>query len=258
MNPINTDSQYSDGFSGKWLKGIFILLTFCLFFVGLRSLPLGAWLEQGAGWVRQAGALGVLIYGVLYLFATLLGGATLMTLAAGVIYGVWGGLCVVSPVSVASACVAFLLGRFVFRNAVQGRVGQSPKFRATFRALEKNGFKVVGLLRLSPVFSYTLLNYALGVTAVRLRDFAWASFLGMLPGTLLYLYFGYLLGDLAVVFSGEVTSIQENTGFVARYGKTVLLCVGLLATAMVTIYVTRLARAELKQEMRLPSSSEGG
>src|SRR5439155_8152758 len=139
---------------------------------------------------------GVVGYGVLYVFATVVGAATPMTLAAGVIYGVAGGVAIVSPSSVLGATVCFLLGRTVLRKSVEQKVAANPKFAAIERAVSKNGFKIVLLTRLSPVFPFTALNYGLGLTTVKLRDYVLASFLGMLPGTLLYVYLGFLIGDL--------------------------------------------------------------
>ena len=102
------------------------------------------------------------------------------------------------------------------------------------------GWKIVGLTRLSPVFPFNLLNYAFGITRVRLRDYVLASWIGMMPGTAMYAYLGSLVGDVATLGAGRG----------ARSPAEWSLCViGLLATVAVTVYVTRLARAALARRV---------
>ena len=100
------------------------------------------------------------------------------------------------------------------------------------------GFKIVLLTRLSPLFPFTLLNYAFGLTKVRFRDYVLASWIGMLPGTLMYVYLGSTVKELADVATGNVAGGPE---------RLVLFFVGLAATVVVTVYVTRLARRALRQ-----------
>ena len=94
------------------------------------------------------------------------------------------------------------------------------------------------LLRLSPVFPFTLLNYALGLTRVKLRDYAFASF-GMIPGTLLYVYSGKLVGDFAALGAGH--GAERGAGYYA------VLVSGLVATALATTLITRIARRALRE-----------
>jgi uncharacterized membrane protein YdjX (TVP38/TMEM64 family) len=94
----------------------------------------------------------------------------------------------------------------------------------------------VGLTRLSPVFPFTLLNYAFGLTRVKLSHYVLASWIGMMPGTVMYVY----LGSLAKAATGERT---RTTGEWALYG------VGLLATVAVTIFVTRIAKQALAKKI---------
>src|SRR6185503_6399832 len=131
------------------------------------------------------------------------------------------------------ACAAFLVARYLARGAVERRLVDYPRFAAIDRAVAREGRKIVFLLRLSPIFPFSLLNYALGLTRVRFADYAVAS-LGMLPGTLLYVYYGKVLGDVAQVAAGAELGNQAPRD--AAYWT--VLGLGLLATVAVTFVVT--------------------
>jgi uncharacterized membrane protein YdjX (TVP38/TMEM64 family) len=136
------------------------------------------------------------------------------------------------------ACAAFLLSRTVARRAIERRIASSPRFAAIDRAIAREGRKIVTLLRLSPVFPFNLLNYALGLTQVRFVDYLLAM-VGILPGTILYVYTGKLAGDVAVLASGSST--PRGAGYY------IVLGLGLLATVVVTTLVTRTARRALEE-----------
>lgn len=230
-----------------WLKIGIVLIAVGFLLFGVKQLGLNAKLDAATKWIEGLGASGYLVFVGLYVVATLIGVATPLTLAAG---GIWGlkGVLLVSPSSVIAATIAFLLGRYGLRKSVEQKVAQNPKFAAIERAVAKNGFKIVGLVRLSPVFPFTLLNYGLGVTPVKLRDYVLASFLGMLPGTLLYVYLGHI-AKMAAAAAETVGGEAAAGGFFAVYGKTIMTVVGLIATIVVTAYVTKIARGALKEEL---------
>lgn len=188
-----------------WVKVLGAVAVVVVLILAARFLPLGSWFFGATRWIQGQGAVGVVVYILLYAVAALVGGATPLTLAAGIIYGLWG-VAIVSPASVLGATLAFVLGRSALRKTVESRVGSNKKFAAVEEAVGKNGFKIVTLLRLSPIFPFTLLNYGLGLTSVKLWKYVLASFVGMLPGTLMYVYFGVLAGDLASVFEGKPTT----------------------------------------------------
>ncbi len=125
-----------------------------------------------------------------------------LMIAGGYVYGTVFGWATVSAACLAGATVAFLLGRGVARDWVADRVGEHPRFRAVDRSIEKRGFAVVFLLRLSLVIPYNVLNYALGVTAVPLRQYVMASWLGMQPVLLFYVLLGAGASDLAGMLAG--------------------------------------------------------
>jgi len=202
-------------------------------------------------WVQAQGMLGLLVFGIGYAAATVLmiPGA-LITMLAGVVYGPWLGTAVVSPASVLGASGAFLLGRFVFRGAVERKMADSRRFAALQTAMRREGFKILVLVRLSPVFPYSLVNYAFGITPLSLGSYALGSWLAMLPGTFLYVYLGSTVGDLALLTSGE--------GPDAGAAGWALKIVGLLATIVVTVLVTRTARRALAENAPEVISGEGG
>jgi uncharacterized membrane protein YdjX (TVP38/TMEM64 family) len=206
--------------------------------VAARYLQLAAGLAQFIEWVHVAGIAGVLTYFLLYAFGVVLFlPGSLLTMGAGLIYGPILGTLLVSPASVAGATLAFLVGRFVARDWVVQRVAANPKFAAVDEAIGERGFYIVFLLRLSPVFPFTLLNYALGLTRVKLRDYVLASFVGMLPATFLYVYLGSLITNAAQLLRGKRPAAGP-------WGEA-LFGAGLIATAIVTWFITRIARRAL-------------
>lgn len=208
------------------------------------AFPMSQVAGELLGWIRGAGPTGVAAYAGVYIAATvLLLPGSLLTAGAGLAYGPWYGTLLVSPVSVVAATLAFLLGRTLARGWIAKRTEVDPRFRAIDVAVGRRGFRIVALLRLSPVFPFNVMNYALGLTGVRLRDYVLGSFVGMLPGTFLYVYLGSLVSDVAALASGTQTA-----GDAKRY----LYWVGLVATVTATIYITRLARQALNDELAPP------
>ena len=165
---------------------------------------------------------------------------SLLTLAAGAIFGLAKGTLLVFIGATLGTAAAFLIARYAARSAIERKLQNQPKFADIDRAVSKAGFKIVFLMRLSPAFPYNLLNYALGMTSVKFRDYLLASF-GMLPGTFLYVYYGKVLGSLAAL-SGEA---PVDGGI----GKWAMVGVGFLATVAVTTVITRIAKRALKEEV---------
>ena len=225
----------------RWLKAGAAAALVSLAIGAAVALPLSQWATQFVDWMRGAGLVGAAAFGAVYvLAAVLLLPASLLTLGAGLAYGPLWGTALVSPVSVVAATLAFVLGRTVARGWIARRTAADPRFRAVDAAIGRHGLKIVLLLRLSPVFPFNVLNYALGLTGVRLRDYVLGSFVGMLPGTFLYVYLGSLLGDVAGLYA------HASPAGTARH---VLSIVGLVATVVVTVYITRIARRALAEEL---------
>jgi len=220
-----------------------------LLIAALVFLPINQWALLLVEWIHSAGALGVLVYALAYVLATvLLLPGSILTLGAGFAYGpVWGTL-LVSPVSVLAATLAFVLGRTLARNWVSRRMEQHPRFAAISDAIRASGFKIVLLLRLSPIFPFNLLNYALALTRVPLREYVIASFVGMLPGTFLYVYLGSLVTNASELLSGRRPPLGA--------GGQILYWGGLVATLLVVVLITRIARRALNRALQ--SNTEAG
>ncbi len=164
--------------------------------------------------------------------------ATLLTLAAGAIFGVVKGVAFVFMGASLGACAAFLIARYVARGAVERRLAGNPRLAAIDRAIGREGRRIVLLLRLSPVFPFIWLNYGLGLTQVRFTDFLLAM-PGVLPASLIYVYSGKVAGDVAALAGGAAP--PRGVGYYAVLG------IGLAATIVVTVLITRTARRALAE-----------
>jgi len=210
-------------------------------------LPIKQYFADFIDWIGGLGWWGPFVYGIVYALAALVIPGSLLTLGAGFTFGFVRGFIVVSLGSLSTAVIAFWLGRTLLRGWIEAKVASSPKFLAIDQAVAANGFKIVFLTRLSPVFPFLLLNYAFGLTKVRFRDYFLASWIGMLPGTVLYVYLGTTVRTIADLLTGNV----ERTP-----AQTVLFWGGLVVTVIVTVLVTRAARQALRQAV--PSTDPKG
>jgi len=192
-------------------------------------------------WIESLGVFGPVLFILVYIAACVLfiPGSPL-TLGAGIVFGVIRGTIFVMIGATLGAAAAFLAGRYLARNWVAARIARNSRFKAIDDAVARDGWKIVGLTRLSPVLPFTLLNYAFGVTRVSFRDYFFASLIGMLPGTAMYVYLGSLLGDL-----GSLGTTDRSRTTV----EWVLYAAGLVATIAVTVFATRLARKALSEKI---------
>lgn len=213
----------------KW-----ILLAIGLVAIGLFGRGFAHRLPEFAGWVKGLGAWGpaafIAGYGVA---AVIFAPAFLLTIVAGAIWGVGIGVLYVMIGATLGAVLAFYASRYFVRGLVEHYVAGHPRLAAIDRAVETEGLRLVFLLRLSPVVSYVLLNYVLGVSRVRFRDYLGGS-IGMLPTVTAYVYAGKLAGDLASVAGGSAA--PRGPLWYAS------LALGLAATVAATTLVARAAR----------------
>jgi uncharacterized membrane protein YdjX (TVP38/TMEM64 family) len=211
--------------------------------VGLIYLgrQVGGYIPQFAEWVDGLGVWGPVVFAIGYAVATVgFIPGSLLTLAAGAIFGLVKGTITVFLGATVGSALAFLVARYVARGAVERRIAGNRKFASIDRAVAKEGLKIVTLLRLAPIFPFNLMNYGLGLTKVSFRDYVLAS-LGMIPGTFLYVYYGKALGSLAAVAGGA--EIERGAGYWITFG------VGLAAALAVALYVARIAKRALAQEV---------
>ncbi len=233
--------------SGNSVKTILATAAMVLIGVLLYFLPIKEILFRFLLWVQKLGIWGPFLIACFYIIAPVfLIPGSILTLGAGFLFGLAVGFAAVWSGAFLGACAAFLVGRTFLRNWVQAKATGRPKFAAIDEAIGREGFKIVLLLRLSPLFPYNFLNYVLGLTKVSFRQYAVATFLGMVPVTLMYVYFGSAARSLAEVASGE----SQVGGL-----KQIVFWLGLVLTIIVTVFITRLAKRSLN-ELSGPSRQE--
>lgn len=214
-------------------------------------LPVKSYLVTVLEWTQGLGIWGPLVFILAYIVATVLFlPGSVLTLGAGFLFGVLMGTVWASIASTLGAAAAFLVGRTVARDWVAQKVSGKPKFAAIDEAVGEEGAKIVFLTRLSPIFPFNLLNYAFGLTRVRFWHYFFASWTGMLPGALMYVYLGSAARSLAQIAAGRVEGGSAQRIF---------FWIGLAATVIVAVLVTRIARRALKEKIseREKSVSEG-
>ncbi|MGZ0709096.1 TVP38/TMEM64 family protein [Coraliomargarita sp. W4R53] len=205
-----------------------------------QFLPLEDWLKGFNQWVAGLGAGGFVVFVLAYaVFAILMLPGAVLTVGAGLIFGLAGGFAAVSVGSTLGAALAFLVGRFLARDKIRSLTADKPKFQQIDHAIGERGAKLIFLLRLSPVVPFNLSNYFYGLTAVKFWPYVLASWLGMMPGTLAYVYFGTLGKAAAESASG---SGPERGPL-----EWTLLALGLAATLAVTIWVSKIASNAIRQ-----------
>lgn len=197
------------------------------------------WLKDALEWIDEQGAVGGIAFVLLYIVASVafLPGSVL-TLGAGVVFDVFLGSVYVFIGATIGAIAAFLVGRYVARGWVAKKIAGNEKFAAVDSAVGREGLKIVLLTRLSPVFPFNLLNYAYGVTGVSLKDYILGT-IGILPGTIMYVYLGSLAGNIATIGTGDQPS-NPTVVWAIRI-------IGFIATVAVTLYVTKVARKALEE-----------
>lgn len=228
--------------SVRWISSLLIaaaLLTI------IRVLPIDQAMGAIQGWTAGLGIWGPVVLALVSIVATVLFvPGTILTLAAGGMFGLLVRTITVSIGSTRGASLAFLIARYVARDKVAARAGRNRRFGASDRAIGEGDWKIVALLRLSPAIPFNLQNYLYGLTPIRFRPYVLTSWLAMLPGTFLYVYLGHIAG-------AAVGADRSRTA-----AEWVMLAVGLPATVVVTVYVTRLTRRKLHEQMNDAAEEE--
>jgi uncharacterized membrane protein YdjX (TVP38/TMEM64 family) len=205
----------------------------------LGGRAVGAHLPAFAARVDALGVWGPVVFILGYaLAAVAFIPGSVLTIAAGAIFGLGAGVLYALAGALLGASTAFLVARYLARGMVEKGIARSPRFALVNDAVAANGRKIVFLLRLSPVVPFNVLNYALGVTRVRFVDYVIAS-VGMIPGTLLYVYYGTVAGTIAAAAGGQVSRGR---------GYYVLLVIGLIATVAATAMIARVATRALREQ----------
>lgn len=148
-------------------------------------------LQSASDAIASMGDVGVFYFATIYIVAEVLAiPAIPLTASAGYIFGVQEGTAVVLLSGSVAAAVSFLIGRTLLRERVERILIDYPRFQAIDNAIGREGFKIMVLLRLSPIFPFALSNYLYGVTSVKFWPYFWGTVLGFAPGTLAYVYTG--------------------------------------------------------------------
>jgi uncharacterized membrane protein YdjX (TVP38/TMEM64 family) len=201
-------------------------------------------LKNALEWIESLGAIAPLAFIGIYIISTIAFlPASLLTLGAGIVFGVWLGSLYVFIGATLGGIAAFLVGRYLARDWAAKKIAGNDKFKAIDRAVGKEGLKIVLLTRLSPLFPFNLLNYAFGLTGVSIQDYIIGS-VGIIPGTLMYVYIGSLAGNIALIGTAN-----QPTNPTLQWS---IRIVGFIATVAVTIYVTRIAKQALNQLTESP------
>jgi uncharacterized membrane protein YdjX (TVP38/TMEM64 family) len=222
----------------KAAKFVIIILLIAAVAAVSFFLPVRAWLSFFESTVRSLGALGPVVVAVAYVVCTvLLVPGSAISIAAGTLFGLKIGLVTVLVGANLGALCAFLLARGFLREKVQQRAATAPKFQALDRAVGREGFKIVLLARLSPLFPFVWLNYFLGLTAVRTGAYAAANLLGMLPGALLYVWLGAAARE----------ALDAPADLEANFYRQIFQYAGLAVTLLTVVIITRMARKALAE-----------
>lgn len=235
-------TRQSESAAPRWpsvVKGVCALVIIASLLLMISALPVEGLVERLSIWIDGLGAAGYLIFALIYFVCVvlMLPGAV-VTLAAGVIFGVVKGSIIVSLASTSGVAATFLIGRYFARNKIAAWIRKNKKTAAIDRAIGEKGWRIVLLMRLSPAVPFNLQNYLYGVTSIRFWPCVLASWIGMAPGTIMYVYLGTVFGLAAGAAAGDRAKTP---------GEWVLIIVGLLATVLVTVYITRIATRALKE-----------
>jgi uncharacterized membrane protein YdjX (TVP38/TMEM64 family) len=163
----------------------------------------------------------------------------ILTIGAGFAFGLWKGFLAVSAGATLGAALAFLVARSIARDRIEAMAKGNDRFQRIDSAISEQGAKIIFLLRLSPVIPFNLSNYFYGLTAVKFWPYVFASWVGMMPATFLYVFIG----------AASKTTVSAAGGEATKYGWQywTFLSLGLAATIVVIIWVTKIARHALKK-----------
>ncbi len=221
--------------NARWVSLALLVASFVLF---VRALPVDQVFDILQVWIQGLGFWGPAIFALVYaVAATIFLPASALTLVAGAIFGLAIGTLTVWVGATLTVAFSFLIARYFARSRVEQMANNNPKFGAIDRALGEKGWKIVALMRLSPAFPFNVQNYLYGVSSIRFWPCLVASSIFMLPGTFMYVYFGYIGGQAASTASGGG----------ADTATLVLQGVGLVATVIVTLYITKVASKAIKK-----------
>ncbi|MFW5994630.1 MAG: TVP38/TMEM64 family protein [Spirochaetia bacterium] len=239
------------------LKAIAAAIAILVLLVVGYLLDAPTYLRQALTWVDGLGLWAPVVFVGMYVaVCVLVIPGSILTLGAGAVFGVIRGAIFTSVGATLGATVAFILGRTLMRDWIATKVARSPRLTAVDKAVEREGGKLVFLLRLSPLVPFSISNYVYGLTKIRLWQYVLASFVGMMPGILLYAYIGSLIRRVTELGAGAGGGVVGGT----TPAEWALYVLGLIATIVATLRVTAVARRALREhnvDAELEAQTEG-
>ncbi len=223
---------------GRLLAGAIFLAAMV---IAVWTLPLDVWLDAASVWIADHPRLGRGLFLVAFVLGTaLMVPGSVLTMSGGYLFGLIGGVPLVSIGTALGGTLAYLVGRTVARDWVKKKVADDRRIAALDHAIAHRGFVVVLLSRLSLLIPFNVLNYAYGLTRVRLLPYFFATWVGMLPAVVLYVYLGSIARNVDQLVAGDVEA--------GMAGKA-LFVVGLIAIVAATWIIHRTATRALQREM---------
>ncbi len=202
--------------------------------------------EQTLNMFEGFGFFRPFVFILIYLIGTVLFVPTVvLSLGAGILFGVPMGFFLVSVSSVMSESGFFLAGRYLSRGWLLKKVATNKKTQALYDSVAEGGWKMVVLVRLSAVLPFSVVNYALGLSKIRFSHYLAASWIGMIPGILLNVYLGSFVGRIILEGHRQKTPAEW-----------ILFVVGLIVTLVMTIYATVVVKKVLDAHSHSSESYE--
>eukprot|EP01121_Diplochlamys_sp_Union-15-3_P012053 TRINITY_DN3560_c0_g1_i1.p1 TRINITY_DN3560_c0_g1~~TRINITY_DN3560_c0_g1_i1.p1 ORF type:complete len:297 (-),score=26.27 TRINITY_DN3560_c0_g1_i1:51-941(-) len=235
----------------KWSKttpAVLIIVALLLFF-----FPTKEYFVLTLQWLEELGPrLGAFAFVLIYVFTTvLLLPGVILTIFAGYLYGAWQGTLLSLVGSTTGAIACFFLGRKVFKKTVQSWASKYLILSAINSVLENHdGFKMVLLLRLSPITPYSVLNYLLSTSRIKFWSYALSTILGLIPGTFMYSYLGTAARSMTDVLNKS--SLNDSS----RTIRTWIFCFSLVLTVFVVILLGLVSNRAIKNALRLSASKD--
>lgn len=229
--------------NNRWWKFIVLLIVVAGLVLVVRHFNIQETIQRVLQWIHDLGPAAPVAYILFYAVSCVLAiPGSVLTLAGGFLFGIGQGIVYVSIGATLGATLAFLTGRYLLRSWIVEKIGNNLKFQALDEAVAREGWKMVILVRLCPIFPFPVTNYGFGVTRITLKEYVLASWIGMLPAMVVLVYIGSLASSLANLGgSGRALTPLEWT----LYG------VGLVMAVIVTIYITRVAKRALQEKTKL-------
>lgn len=222
------------------IKVIVVILLVAAVIAAIRLLPIAHWLRSFQAYVRELGPIGYIVYAIVYAVCVAVAiPASILTVGAGAIFGFVPGTIVVLFGATIGATLAFLLARTVLRKRVEAMTTGNPKFAALDRAIAEKGARIVLLVRLAVVFPFTYVNYAFGLTAIRLVPYVVATFIGIIPATTAFVFASSAATSAA---TAEASAIRR-----------IIYIAGAVAAIVASAYVGRVATRAIKRAGVEPS-----